>query len=177
MPEAVAQRYARALAEVVGPNGDYVRASQELASLAGVYAESAELREVFDSPAVRPEQKLGVLNAILARLEISHLTANFVRVLLAHYRIPLIDEIRAAFQALADSAMGIEEVQVTSAAPLSEDEQKALAGRFRDITKKRVEMHYAVDPSLLGGVVAQIKSVIYDGSVRGSLDRIREQIV
>lgn len=176
MPEAVAQRYARAFAEALGPAGDFKRAGEDLAAFAAVYAESVELREVFDSPAVKPEQKLGVLNAILARLETSTVTANFLRVLLAHYRIPLLGEIRPAFQSIANGVLGVEEMRVVSAAALTDGEREALAARFHDITQKTVQIDYAVDPGLVGGVLAQIKSVIYDGSVRGSLERIREQI-
>ncbi|MGH9398434.1 MAG: ATP synthase F1 subunit delta [Terriglobia bacterium] len=176
MPEAVAQRYARAFAEVVGPQGDFAKATQELETFAEVYRESAELREVFESPAVKPQQKQDVLNAILARLGTSAGTGNFLRVLLDHYRINKLDEIRADFQAIANDELGVAEMKVISAAPLSEIERGALAGRFHDLTRKRVEIEYGVDPALVGGVVAQIKSVIYDGSVRGSLDRIREQI-
>lgn len=176
MPEAVAQRYARALAEVVGPGGDFAKASQEIEGFADVYRESAELREVFDSPAVKPAQKQGVLNAILARLGTSPVAGNFLRVLLEHYRINKLEEIRVAFQSIADDALGVAEMKVISAEPLSESERTALAGRFHEITRKKMEIDYGLDPALLGGVVAQIKSVIYDGSVRGSLDRMRETI-
>lgn len=174
MPEAVAQRYARAFAEALGPSVNFERAGEDLAAFAGVYAESAELREVFDSPAVRLEQKLGVLNAILARLETSPVAANFLRVLLTHYRIPLLGEIRSAFQTIVNGVLGVEEMRVVSATALTDGEREALAARFHDLTQKTVQIDYAVDPGLVGGVVAQIRSVIYDGSVRGSLERIRE---
>lgn len=176
MPQAVAQRYARALAEAVGPHGDYSKTAQELEAFAEVYRESADLREVFDSPAVKPEQKAGILNAILSRLGTSRIAGNFLRVLLSHYRINILEEIRAAFQNIANDQLGIAQMKVVSAAPLSEGEQVALRERFHILTGKKAEIEYGVNPDLVGGVVAQVKSTIYDGSVRGALDRIRQQM-
>ncbi|MGH9353502.1 MAG: ATP synthase F1 subunit delta [Terriglobia bacterium] len=176
MPQAVAERYARALAEAAGPKADYSKVAQEIEAFAEIFRQSADLREVFDSPAVRPEQKLGVLNAILLRLGTDRLTGNFFRVLLAHYRIGLAEEIRAAFQSLADDWLGVVRVKIRSATPLAENEKTALSERFSRLTGKKVNMEYGEDAGLVAGVAAEIKSAIYDGSVRGALEQIREHI-
>lgn len=176
MPQAVAERYARALSEALGQNGDFAKASGDLDAFAEVWRESGELREVFDSPAVKPAQKLGVLNAILSRLGAGETTANFFRVLLRNYRLNLIDEIRAGFQALMDDRMGIVRVRIRSAAPLTGDERRALDERFGALTGKAVKMEYGEDADLVGGVVAEIKSTVFDGSVRGALDEIKQTL-
>lgn len=176
MPEAIAQRYARALAEVVGPQGDFAKASKDIETFAEVYRESAELREAFESPAVKPVQKQGVLNALLTRLGTSPIAGNFLRVLVDHYRINILEEICVDFQTIANDSLGVAKMVVTSAVPLNESERDTLVERFHELTRRRVEIDYDVDTSLVGGVVAQIKSVIYDGSVRGTLLRMRETI-
>lgn len=176
MPQAVAERYALALAEAAGPQADYSALAQELEGFAGLWRESAELREVFDSPAVRPEQKLAVLNAILARLETGRAAGNFFRVLLSRYRINLIDEICAAFQAIADDRLGVARVKIRTAAPLGESEKAELSGRFSRLTGKKVKIEYGEDAGLVAGIVAEIKSTVYDGSVRGALDQIKQHI-
>lgn len=176
MPQAVAQRYARALAEIVGPQGNFARTAAEIEAFAEIYRENAELREVFETPAVKPEQKLGVLDAILARLGASREVGNFLRVLLKHYRMNVLADIQQAFQSIANDEMGVAQMRVVSAAPLNDRERGALGQRFQELTGKKIEAEYGVDPDLVGGVLAQIKSTIYDGSVRGALDRIREQI-
>lgn len=176
MPQAVAERYALALAEAAGPQADCSAITQELENFAGLWRESAELREVFDSPAVKPEQKLGVLDAILARLETSRTVGNFFRVLLARYRINLIDEICAAFEALADERMGVARVTIRTAEPLGESEKSDITERFSRLTGKKVKIEYGEDASLVAGVVAEIKSTVYDGSVRGALDQIKQHI-
>jgi F-type H+-transporting ATPase subunit delta len=176
MSVAVANRYARALADVVGPAGDYRRTLGELESFAGLYRESAELREAFGSPAVSLPVKTNVLLRLVAELSASLVTRNFLRVLLAHYRMGLIEQVCRSFRRITNEVLGIAEVSVTSASPLSGDEEAALRQRFQVLTSKMVELRFQVDPNLLGGVVAQVASTVYDGSIRGELDRMREKL-
>jgi len=176
MSVAVANRYARALADVVGPGGDYRRTLGELEAFAGLYRESAELREAFGSPAVSLPVKTNVLLRLAAELEVSLVTRNFLRVLLAHYRMNLIEQVCRSFRSITNGLLGIAEVSVTSAAPLANEEEAALRSQFQALTGKSVQMHFQVDPELLGGVVAQVASTVYDGSVRGELERIREKL-
>ena len=176
MPMVVANRYARALADVVTPSGDYRKVLQELQDFASAYRESLELQEVFASPIVALPQKMKVLEAIGARLGDSPLTLIFLRVLLANYRMPLLEEVVQAFRRIANDRMGVVQVIISSASDLSEAEREALASRFRELTRKQVELEFRIDSELLGGILAQIGSTVYDGSVRGNLARIREQL-
>jgi F-type H+-transporting ATPase subunit delta len=172
----VADRYARALAEVVAASGDYRRVLQELQDLASVYRESLELQEVFASPAVALPQKMKVLEAMAQRLGESPVTLNFLRVLLANYRMPLLEEAVEAYRKIANDRLGIVQVNLSSASDLSEAERESVAVRFRELTGKQVEIEFRIDRELLGGILAQIGSTVYDGSVRGNLARIREQL-
>lgn len=174
---AVAGRYARALADIVGRTGNYREILGELETFAGTYRESAELREVFQTPAVPVGEKIKVLDAILVRLATSPVTSNFLRVLLVHYRMNLLDEVVQAFRKAANARMGIVEVKVFSAAELSEAAQSALRARFTELTRRQVELKFHLDPALLGGILAQMNSTVYDGTVRGQLDRIREELL
>lgn len=176
MATAIASRYARALADVVSRTGDYRRAVDELAAFADVYRESGELREVLKTPVVSVAEKSRILDAILTRLETSPMLANFFRLLLANYRLSLLDQIRDAFGKIVIDRMGIARVQISSAAALSTAEQKALVASFEAVTRRTVEAVFDVVPNLLGGVTAQIESTVYDGSVRGHLNRIRERL-
>ena len=176
MPMVVANRYARALADVVAASGDYRKVLEELQDFERAYRESPELKEVFASPAVALPQKMKVLEAIGARLGDSPLTLIFLRVLLANYRMPLLEEVVQAFRRIANDRMGVVQVIISSASDLSEAEREALASRFRELTRKQVELEFRIDSELLGGILAQIGSTVYDGSVRGNLARIREQL-
>ena len=176
MPMAVAGRYARALADVVGPQGDYRTVERELADFAAAYQASPELREVFETPAVALDSKIKVLDAILARMGASRPASNFLRVLVSHFRMTLLDEIREAFAKIVNDRMGIVEVNVYSASALSEEARQTLRSQFEQVTRRQVEMDFHLRENLLGGILAQIRSTVYDGTVRGQLDRIREKL-
>lgn len=177
MPTAVANRYARALADVVGRTGDYHRILKELEDFRALHRESAEFREVLHTPAVPLAARMKVLEAVLARLTTSPVTANFLRVLVANYRMVLLEEIVQAFLRIAHDRLGIVQVKVLSAGELSEADREALRARFEEITRKQVKLTFQLQPELLGGILAQIESTVYDGSVRGHLERIRQRLM
>ena len=127
MPMVVANRYARALADVVAPRGDYRKVLQELQDFETAYGESLELQEIFDSPAVALPQKMKVLEAIGQRLDDSPVTLNFLRVLLANYRMPLLAEAVQAYRKIANDRLGVVQVSVSSASDLSETERESVA--------------------------------------------------
>ncbi len=176
MSFAIASRYARALAEVLRPTGDYATALGELRSFQEVWRESVDLREVFESPVVPPPGKQKVLDAILARLGTSHTVSNFLRVLLAHFRMGMLEEVVQAYQKVVNQRMGVVEVKVSYFQDLTEQEQAALRERFSQLTGLKAEIDFRRDAELMGGVLAQVGSVVYDGSVRGFLDRMRKSL-
>ena len=177
MPMVVARRYARALADVVAASGDYHKVLDELQDFEAAYHEAPELREVLASPAVALPQKMKVLEALGQRLGESFVTLNFLRVLLVNYRMPLLEEAILAYRQIANERLGIVHVAISSATELSETERESVAARFRELTGKQVELEFRIDGGLLGGILAQIGSTVYDGSVRGSLARIRQQLM
>jgi F-type H+-transporting ATPase subunit delta len=177
MPTVVVNRYARALADVVASTGNYRQMLGELEDFSAAYHQSLELREVCDTPAVVMAEKLSVLDAIAGRMGSSHVTLNFLRVLMSHYRMPLLDEILLAFRNIAYARLGVVRVRISSSSALSKEEQEFLRGRFNELTRKQSELEFHLDGDLIGGLVAQIGSTVYDGSIRGHLDRIREQLV
>jgi F-type H+-transporting ATPase subunit delta len=174
---AIANRYARALADVVSRTGDYRKILGELEDFGAAYRESADLREVLKTPAVPLVEKTKVLEAILSRLETSTAASNFLRVLLAHYRLDLLEEVVQAYTKLVNERLGVVQVRISSATELPEIEQRALRERFEKLTQKKVEVRFRIERDLLGGILAQVESTVYDGSVRGHLQRIRERLM
>lgn len=176
MPTVVANRYARALADVLGASADFRKVLTELESFELAYRESAELREVCDTPAIPMSKKLAVVKTLAHAMVMSHLTTNFLQVLMSHYRFPLLSEVVEAFRNLAYARMGIVRVNVASAAHLSAPERQLLQAKFDQLTHQQSELDFQLDPELIGGLVARIGSTVYDGSLRGSLRRIREEL-
>src|SRR3989441_1284638 len=155
MSTVVANRYARALADVLARKGDYRAALKELQGFAAAYGASRELREVLKTPAVPLEQKTKVLEAVLARLKASTVTRNFLRVLLANYRMVLLEKVVEGFRRVANARMGIAEVRVSSGARLSPAEEEALRAAFRKLTREQIEnFDHSVRISEVGSVIS-----------------------
>ena len=174
---AIAARYARAFAEVVVDRRmDPDQASAELKAIADLMKSSLELRNVLRNPAVDRKQKLKLLDAIVARNGAPKELRNFLAVLVDQKRIAQIGEIAEEFRHELNRRLGIAEVQVRSIRELSAEEKQSLQKKLEALTGKKVRAAYSQDATLLGGVVIRIGSTIYDGSVRGRLQKIRQKL-
>jgi F-type H+-transporting ATPase subunit delta len=121
-------------------------------------------------------QKRKLLDAIVQREGIDRHVRNLVAVLIDHRRMHFLDRILEQFEKELDAQMGFAEAQVSSARELGGDEKLALEAQVGKITGKKVRAKYGLDASLLGGAVVRVGSTIYDGSVKGQLEKIREAI-
>jgi len=174
---SVASTYARAFADVVfSAHLDAARAIGGLREIATLFAESTELRRVWENPAVPVEQKRKLLDAIVQRNGIERQVRNLVAVLMDHRRLPFLPRIVEQFEKEMNARMGFAEAQISSARELGSAEKQALEAQIAQTTGKKVRATYGTDPSLLGGAVVRIGSTIYDGSVKGQLERIKEAI-
>lgn len=174
---SVTKTYARALADaVMSRREDAVKVLQEAQSLAQLVAGSKVLRDVWGTPAVPAAQKRAVLDAIVNKIGISRTVRNFVAVLIDHRRISFLAPIVKQFEIELDQRLGFTEAEIRSARELSGEERRALESRVEALTGKKVRARYFRDESVLGGAVVQIGSTIYDGSVKGRLERLREQL-
>jgi F-type H+-transporting ATPase subunit delta len=173
----VINTYARAFADVVFDSHlDAAKTLKEAQALAELVAANKQLRDVWATPSIPAEQKRAVLDAIVNREGISRVVRNFVAVLMDHHRISFLAAIVKQFELELDARMGFVEAQVTSARDLGEAERTALESQLRALVGKKVRALYSRNPSLLGGAVVRVGSTIYDGSVEGQLERIREAI-
>jgi F-type H+-transporting ATPase subunit delta len=174
---SVANTYARAFAEVVlSARLDADRSIAELRTIAGLLAESSELRRVWESPAIPAEQKRRVLDVIAQRDGISKQGRNLIAVLIDHRRIHFLEPIITQVEKELDARLGFAEAQITSARELGDAEKSAFETQVGKLTGKKVRARYGKDASLLGGAVVRIGSTIYDGSVKGQLERLKEAI-
>lgn len=174
---SVANTYARAFADVVlSAHLDANRAVGGLREIARLLDESVDLRRVWENPAVPADQKRHLLDAIVQREGIDKQVRNLVAVLIDHRRVPFLPRIVEQLEKELDARLGFAEAQISSARELSDAEKRALESQIAKATGKKVRAAYAVDSSLLGGAVVRVGSTIYDGSVKGQLERIREAI-
>lgn len=173
----VINTYARAFADVVFANHlDAAETLKEAQALAQLVAANKILREVWATPSIPVEQKRAVLDAIINREGFSVPVRNFLAVLIDHRRTSSLTAIVKQFELELDQRMGFAEAEIISARDLGESERRALEGQVQAMVGKKVRARYSRDTALLGGAVVRVGSTIYDGSVEGQLERIREAI-
>ena len=174
---SVTNIYARAFADaVLNAKQDAARTLEEAQQLAELVASSKDLREVWETPAIPAEQKRAVLDSIVAAEGMSGIVRNFVAVLIDHRRINFLGPIVKQFELELDKRMGFAEAEISSARDLNENEKRTLETQVQQLTGKKVKARYSRDASLLGGAIVRVGSTIYDGSVKGQLEKIRETL-
>jgi F-type H+-transporting ATPase subunit delta len=174
---SVASTYARAFADVVfSARLDASRAIGGLREISRLLAESSDLRRVWENPAVPADQKRRLLDAIVQEEGIERHVRNLIAVLIDHHRIQFLERITRQLEKELDSRMGFAEAQITSSRELGDAEKRALESQIEKATGKKVRAQFGLDASLLGGAVVRVGSTIYDGSVKGQLEKIREAI-
>jgi F-type H+-transporting ATPase subunit delta len=174
---SVASTYARAFADVVlSAHLDVNRSLGGLRRIHALIEESTDLRRVWENPAVPANQKRGLLDAIVKREGIEPHVRNLVAVLIDHRRVHFLKQITAQLEKELDARLGFAEAQITSARELADAERRALEAQIAKLTGRKVRARFGLDSSLLGGAVVRVGSTIYDGSVKGQLEKIKQAI-
>ena len=173
---AIARRYAEALADVAIAHNQVEQIDNELRVFAEMVSSSRELHDIFASPIVSQNDKLRVLEALIARTRTGQLTANLLRTMLTHYRLHHAAEVYEQFRREINERKDLIIAEVTSADEVGAAERVKLGRTLEQITGRRVEFKFKTDASLIGGIVTRLGSVVYDGSVRTQLQGIRERL-
>jgi len=167
------RRYADAAFEIGLRDGTLDVWRRELDAAAAMVGEGP-LMDALANPATPLDQRLDAAGRVFAKL--SQPVRNLVLLLVRRGRIEQLPRVAAEFARRDDERNGLAHATATSAAPLGEDEIRAIAARLETITGGRIALDTDVDPSLLGGVVVRIGDRLIDGSVRGRLERLRGRL-
>ena len=174
---AFVTRYASTFADVVADFGlDPAEVEKQLKDFVASWDESPQLREVFNDPSVPAEQKIAVLDAMKSKLRLAPQVRNLLAVLVDHGRIGAIHEIAAEYHKELQKRLGISHAEVITARKLNSEDKAALLENVAGLVKGQVEATFTQDESILGGVVVRIGSTVYDGSVLGRIERLREAL-
>jgi F-type H+-transporting ATPase subunit delta len=173
---AIARRYAKALFSLADEQGQVEQWSSGLDALGRALASSPELRETLSSPVFDKDQRRGVVAALATSLGLAETVRNFLLLLADRDRLGYLAAIVVNFRDLADARLGRVRAKVTSAVPLAADEAKRIAEKLAQGARAEVIVETNVDAALLGGVVAQVGSLVYDGSVRSQLEELRRSM-
>ncbi len=172
----IANRYAKALADVIMDRGQTLAVADEVKAFTRLVEENPELRDVFASPVIALDRKKAVLNEVLARMQFKPTTNNFLQLLLTNQRLHHIDVVRASLMKELDERAGVVSADVTTARTLATTEQEHLLNQLQTATGKRVRVNFKIDPEIIGGVVTRVGSLIYDGSIKNQLALMKQQL-
>ena len=175
---AFVARYASAFLEVVtAAKLDTAAIGVEFNDFLATWDGSAELREFFVNPAIPAVQNVGFLDTLNAKLGLRKELRNLLAVLIDNDRIGAVSEVAEAYRRLLQEQLGIRQAEIVTARELDAAERDALVAEIGKLAGAQVEASFKLDPAILGGTVVRIGSTVYDGSVRGRLDRLKEALV
>jgi F-type H+-transporting ATPase subunit delta len=172
---SVARRYARALIGVAAENGRHEKIGEELSAMAAALS-SAEARAVLTNPIYTQAQIRQLVQELGKRMKISPAFSSFLNLLVDRQRLTEIDGIARVYGELLDEMVGRVRAVVTSALPLSKDELARVRDALAAATRKAVTLETKTDASIVGGLVAQVGNVVWDGSLRTQLEKLRDEL-
>lgn len=176
IPSAILGRYARSLAEIAFEENLEQTVTEDLKTFKEIFSAVPDLLDVFHAPAIPRVAKEKLLAELMAKYPVNLITSNFLRILLQHNRIRYFEQIANGYLKSVNERKGIVSARVTAAVPLSGKNLKSLEAKLTGITGKRVHIESQTDANLLGGIVVQIGSTIFDGSIRTQLSEMRRRL-
>jgi F-type H+-transporting ATPase subunit delta len=167
--------YARALFEAARDEDRLEPVREELSDFVEAQREVPELRALLRNPQLDQRAKAAALEELLGGEE--KLVSNFLLLLVEKNRAGEIEEIAREFDRLVAREQGILDVELTTAVELSDQEARDVIDQIEKASGRKVEATQRVDPDLIGGLVLQAGSLRLDASVRGRLDRLRQELI
>jgi len=171
---SVARRYARALLELANETAGLEVVQRELQTLVQLVTSIPELSDLVMNPIYTREQRAAAMDSVIkAGGGVHPIVANFVRLLIDRNRLDRLGDIARLFRDMADGLANRIRGKVITAVPMGDEPLRSVTRKLKDLTKRDVILEAEVQPSLLGGMKAQVGSVVYDGSLRSQLEALR----
>lgn len=173
----VAGRYAQALFTEAKAEGKTQAVIDQLSSLGALYDASEDFKVLVKNPLIDKAAKQSVVDQLKAKGAVDEFLYKFLTLLVSKNRLGLLNLIAEQVIAMDMHDRGEAEAVVTVAAPMEDAAKAALNDVLGKLTGKKITIKETVDASILGGVIAQVESSLYDASVKGQLNKIKEQLV
>ena len=169
----MAGRYATALFELALESNAIDDVKGHLDQFDALIEESAELERLVRSPVFGADQQEKALHAVLARMNIGGIAANFLMLVTANRRLFAVRDMVRAYRALVARHKGEVTAQVTVAEPLSDAHRASIQEALNSVTGKHVGLDVKVEPAIIGGLVVKLGSRMVDSSLRTKLNSIK----
>ena len=174
---SIARRYARALFAIGVDQRNFEALGSELEALAGLWNQAAEVRQSLSNPIFKLSQKRAIMQGLLPRVAPTREVQSLALLQLERGRIAALPAIARAYQEMCDEKLGRARATVTSARPLDVATQAEIQRVLEQRTGRSVVMTAEVDPTLIGGIVAQVAGLVLDGSLSARLHSLRSKIL
>ena len=176
--KTAAIRYARALLDVgVKEQADLELVERELSQFADLFRQYPLLEKVLLNPAVPVPRKRAAVGALLAQASFTPIVTKLLALLADRDRLVLVPELLAAYRDRLLDHRHVVRAEVTTATPLEAPRAQAIQKSLATLTGRTVRLTTNVDPSIIGGLVARIGSMVYDGSVTRQIEKMKERLV
>lgn len=172
----IAKRYAKALFDAAQKAGALEEVERDLRAVMELMVSAPTLRGMWDSPLIPAGRKRTILSKVLGE-SLHPLTLSFLRLLIDKRREDVLDPVLFEMRLLADRARHLLRADATFAVDPTEEEATALQQSLHQRTGEEIELTVRVDPTILGGVIVRMQDTIIDGSVRGTLERLRDRLL
>lgn len=174
---SIAKRYSKALIDLAVEAGSVDKVLNELLDIKARIDGAPSLKTVMVNPSFRTEQRIAVLRELVQGLNYSDLTRRFLFLMASKNRMVAIDDVIREFHNYSDNLRGVVRVSVTTAVPLTQEQDQQLVTQIEQMTGKKAVVTHTVDPNIIGGVVTRINDLLIDGSVATQLSRMRSALL
>ncbi len=168
-----ATRYANALIELADEAGAVDQVAGDLDGVMAMISASADLSRFMKSPVITADEQARTLDAVMPQLNVSALTANFLRLLAKNRRLSSLGDMAQAYRALVQQQRGAAVAEVISADPLSKEQTDALKSALKISTGKDIDVRSTVDSGLIGGLIVKLGSRMIDTSLKTKLNQLK----
>ena len=172
-----AARYAKALLDVAIAEADPQQVDTQIAAVADLFKGHADLWRTVTNPAMPAPKKRAIVDEMLPKLGLAPVVQKTLQLLASRDRLVLLPNLAEAYRSRLMDYQKVVRANVTSAVPLPDDKAQQIQKQLEKVTGRTVVMTAATNPDIIGGVVAQIGSTVYDGSIRTQLKKMRDELV
>lgn len=173
---SLARRYAKAVFEIGAAQGNLEKLGSDLRTLGKAMKDSPELAPTLASPAIRRGDRRNILAGLLGAIQAHAMTSNLVNLLLDGERLSSLPAISRELDAMIEAKAGRVVAEVTSAKPLDPSQLSQITAALEKLSGKQITIVKREDPELLGGVVAKLGDIVYDGSLRSQLRTLQGEL-
>lgn len=175
MSQAI-ERYASTLFELATAENATAAIEKDAGAFVAAFDASDELKTAMKSPLYHAADKAAVLETIGKKLKISPLVSNFIGVVVNHDRAAELPAILSRFNEISAKARGVVKAEITTAAPLSDEQLEELKSDLSKAFKAEVEVNTGVNPAIIGGLMVKVGSRLFDDSIKTKLDGLKNSL-